>query len=258
MGKKRASRPSTPKPKTRRKKNETASGLPKGVLTFDVEESAVFVYADVDEVTSALAALRGAQSIERNILGRTVQLADDAAFVFRFHEEPWTQILCFQPWRTRKRTDGELEMVWDLKDVAKRLSESLNTRAIEYGNSDCAGATGYTLFDSGAQSELFYSDEGGRSFESKERELSDLVNDPEHYWSTHLVDEFFYQMDVCVAGLSFSRFVGAAGVQPGVSIEFHPDSFPEFERIDYVSGLTKGFCSVPRPRGINPFTGEPY
>jgi len=115
----------------------------RGVVTFETNEILVLVHAPIDRVTEAFRKHKRARVCCNNVAGKVVTISDPCYLAYQLQGHPWTVI------------DG---YVCDGNDYprpedAKALSKALKTRAIFYGNSDTAGATGYDLFDCGKRLE---------------------------------------------------------------------------------------------------------
>jgi hypothetical protein len=119
---------------------------PRGVTTFDTNDAAVLIAADVNEVAGAFAKSIGAKTWEKDVLGEKVKLAKRSYAVFKLAGSPWSAIMKLSCANFRQ---------WPAAPDAQALSKSLKTRGLLVANSDTADVTQYALFDSGELVEVF-------------------------------------------------------------------------------------------------------
>jgi ankyrin repeat protein len=121
------------------------SDAPRGVNTFDTNDAAFVIAADVDAVAAAFTSLIGAGVWEKNALGKKVKLTSRCYALWKIAGRPWTSVtkLCCNDYK-----------YWPSISQAAALSKRLKTRALFVANSDTAGVTQYLLFDQGALVEL--------------------------------------------------------------------------------------------------------
>ena len=117
----------------------------RGVPTFDVNDSAILVEADIKDVAERLKKHVGATIWKKNVFGKSAVLTEKCYGVVRFVGVPWTGIM---------RLHCPLDQYPSVAD-AEFLSESLKCRAIHFGNSDTGGVAQYALFDKGQVQEFF-------------------------------------------------------------------------------------------------------
>ncbi len=194
----------------------------RGVETFDTEEVAVLVLADVETVAAELARHKGAKNHKRDILGEEIKIVDPSYLVLRFVGHPWAIVVSC--------TFGPNDRL-SVAD-ASALSKALATKAIFFGNSDCASYTEYELFDKGKSLERFQCRDEV-NFTSQIRDVPPPEDGPDIY---EFADAFFKQQDAYVPALSIE--LGAGEMKPGKKIDLaeQMDELSEeaFERIDYI------------------------
>jgi ankyrin repeat protein len=142
----------------------------RGVTSFDVNEMWLLVRAAVEEAAGAFAAIRGAKTWERDVLGKRLTIAPRSFLAMRFRGHEWTAI---RDWSC------DDAFAWIEEDDARAASERVGGRAIYFGVSDTAGALTYALYERGELLERYshgeQDDDGeedgpGYSFESNLRD----------------------------------------------------------------------------------------
>jgi ankyrin repeat protein len=128
-----------------RKAGEIPS-TPRGVTTFDTNDSMILVAAPIAEVSAAFAAHIGAKTRRENVLGEEVKLTQRCYAVWKLIDSPWANVMKLHC-RDFKH--------WPSAADAAALSKSLKTRALYVGNSDTGGVTQYALFENGKAVEVF-------------------------------------------------------------------------------------------------------
>jgi len=121
------------------------SDAPRGVNTFDTNDAAFVVAAEVEAVAAAFAKLIGAGVWQKNALGKQVKLTSRCYAMWKIAGRPWTAVtrLCCEEYKH-----------WPAISQAAALSKTLKTRALFVANSDTAGVTQYLMFNQGELVEL--------------------------------------------------------------------------------------------------------
>ncbi|WP_425397377.1 hypothetical protein [Aeoliella sp.] len=221
----------------------------RGVGSFEYNGSSVFVDADVEAVSAALAQHRGASAPEVDVAGREVELTKQCFFVFRFAGHRWSQVIgresysdamnpfmggSFDPEALKAELATHLN-----KDDAVALSKQLGTKVLYYQVSDTAGALGYTLYDNGNEIEHLevgenYDEEGESEdmleFSSASGESGPADEGEAYDW----VDALFKRLDCFEPGVAFKHFVGYIQHKPGDKVTIN-DPEGQFERVDFVA-----------------------
>jgi ankyrin repeat protein len=124
-----------------------------GVPTFETNDAAVLLRADVEAVSAAFATRVDCARRRKGMLGKKVKLTGRCYAVFSIVGQPWTAIMKLHA----AYSD------WPSVADAAALSESLQTQAMYVANSDTGGVAHYALFDRGKLVELFDSGTAGES-----------------------------------------------------------------------------------------------
>ncbi len=199
----------------------------RGVASFDVNEMWLLVRAPVEEAAAAFAAVRGATTWERDVMGKPITLAPRSFLAMRFRGHEWTAI---RDWSC------DDAFAWITEDDARAASERVDGRAIFFGVSDTAGAMTYALYDRGELLERCSSgddvdDDGigtgrGYAFESK-------LRDPE------AADDFDVDAAIREQGAFVPSFGLALGfmLRPGMEASFAVGGLErdDFDRVDYIA-----------------------
>jgi len=224
---------------------------PRGVTTFDTNDSMILVAAPVADVSKALAERIGAKTRRENALGEEVKLTQRCYAVWKLIDSPWTNVM--------KLHCADFKH-WPTAADAAALSKALKTRAIYVGNSDTGGVTQYALYKNGIAVEVFdYGSSGdadtakaaterfarsygidvsnipggvqvsqGKAFASAQRkvDVKKIKNDLD------FVNDFVKQQDALVLFGSEIGF-GEAGEMMELTLEdLGPD---DVERLDYIA-----------------------
>jgi len=218
------------KPKARRTSGRSRRKAPspppiaecRGVASFDTDEILLLVRAPVEPVAAAFRDRRGLATWVPEAQGQTVTVSDPCYLVYRLAGHPWTII-------DRYHGTGGYPEPGD----AEALSAALRTRAVYYGNSDTASATGYELFEGGRRLERFEADDGV-AFESTLRR----VDPPEDCDGIYpFVDAFLRAQDAFVPG--WSVYLGGWCHRPGQEVRLdlelrEADGRRVVERLDFL------------------------
>jgi hypothetical protein len=229
--------------------NESSVQNRRGVNSFEYNGRSIFVKADVDKVSAALAKHRGTSQRKTNIADRPVTLAKQCFFVFRFAGHTWTQII------GRDSLDDVNPFMgakFDLEKLkasaatllnegdAKAISSELGTTALYYFVGDTAYGIGYTLYDDG---ELVEKLEAGETLDEAGEDLGDKCEwqsatgasgPADAYAAMPWVDALFKRLDAFEPGIFFGMLVGYFGHKPGEKVTIS-NKQGQFERIDFVS-----------------------
>jgi hypothetical protein len=199
-------------------------------IEIDQNVGVFLIEAPPAKVTEALRPLAiGAMT---NVLGQEIPVAEVHTFVFRWEGHPWSTVLrhALVP-----RIDEQARQA--ILDLSRREACAV----IAYDASDTMGSIGYTLFESGAERELFSSlGEGESEFRSTVRSTTvDEIEEPHDF-----VSELFAERRAYVSAISPEYFFGhrrptskTARVQnPGFTLvaEREISTVPTFETIDYL------------------------
>jgi len=191
--KKKKAAPST-KP-AGRKRGATPKGLAelqsmRGVATFDTEEALVLIRATVEKVAKAYSTRAKLKTWVKHAVGKKVTVGTASFLVYQLKTHPWVTIDGF----------GKSHVS---ASVAKRLSKSLSTQTIFYGNSDTACVTTYEMFDDGKRLEYFETGDEGVVFESKLRDEPPPEDGPD---VETFVNDFIEKQDAFIPGWSSLLF----------------------------------------------------
>jgi hypothetical protein len=133
------SAPAKAPPKTKR------SPTPRGVTTFDTEDAAVLVAADVARVAAAFARHIGGRVAKPQALGQSVKLTNRCYCVWKIAGTPWSIV---------QRAACEQFEHWPSGADALALSKALGCPALFVANSDAGGAAQFARFRDGKLVEL--------------------------------------------------------------------------------------------------------
>jgi ankyrin repeat protein len=128
------------------KKSGAIPSTPRGVTTFDTNDSMILVAAPIADVSRAFAAHIGAKTRRENVLGEEVKLTQRCYAVWKLIDSPWTNVMKLHC-RDFKH--------WPNAADAAAMSKLLKTRALYVANSDTGGVTQYALFEKGKAVEVF-------------------------------------------------------------------------------------------------------
>ncbi len=221
----------------------------RGVVSFDYNGRSLFVDADVETVSNALAKHRNAPNHKTNIVGQEIELSKQCFFVFRFTGHRWTQIIgrdsytdSSNPFLADSYDPEKLKAQLALhlgKDDAQAISEHLETKVLLYSISDTAGAIEYRLYDKGEQVEYFeegekYDEEGDCEdffeFHSERGEIGPKDSGQSYEW----INQLFRNLECYEPGIAFTHFVGYVSHNAGDKVTIK-DQKEDFERIDFVA-----------------------
>ena len=221
----------------------------RGAASFDYNGASVFVRADVDAVSAALAKHRSAAGCETDIAGKEVELAKQCFFVFRFAGHQWTQIIgrdsytdsanpfmagSFDPETLKAQMATHLN-----ESDAAKISEAWVPPPLYYAISDTAAALNYTLFEKGQQIEHLeegetYDEEGDSEDVLKFSSTSGKAGPKDSGEVYDWVENLFKQLDCFEPGVAFTHFVGYVMHKPGEKVTINNDK-DELERLDFVT-----------------------
>ena len=222
----------------------------RGVATFEYNGKSVFVKADVESVSAALARHRMASQRRTDIAMQPVELTHQCFFVFRLAGHTWTQIIgrdSYLEEGANPFTGGfDLEKLKAAmaahvnEDDAKALSIELGTTALYYFVGDTSYAVGYSLFEKG---ELIEKLNAGDTFNEEGDDLEPMCDwhsntgaagpadaDAAMPWAEAL----FHRLDAFEPGISFKMLVGYVMHKPGDEVTIGNER-GELERIDFVA-----------------------
>jgi len=223
----------------------------RGVTSFEYNGKSVFVKADVEAVSAALAKHRRASLRKTDIAGKPVELAKQCFFVFRFAGHTWSQIIGRDPFLDSEDGANPFAGGFDVEklnaivathlneDDAKAISSELKTTALYYFIGDTSFAIGYSLFESG---ELVEKLDAGEAYDEEGNDL-----EPSFSWYSKTgesgpadaraamsrAEALFKRLDALEPGLNFQWLVGYVMHRPGDEVTVS-NQRGDFERIDFV------------------------
>ena len=134
----------------------------RGIDSIDLNDHCVIVKASVEEVSQALYQILNANICQKDVFEKEIEMTDICFTIFQFPGHIWTAIRDQNitiSYDSKKIDSETFRKQWqnriNEKD-AKAISEILQTKAIDFGCSDTAGAVGYSFFDCGELVEEFY------------------------------------------------------------------------------------------------------
>jgi hypothetical protein len=185
----------------------------RGLWSLDYNCYLFLARASVEEVAAVMA--EDTMTWERDVLGKSVIVERDAAFIFRLKTHPWS-IVVSSPFA---RTPYDGDDGW-----AKKVSIRLEQPVISYGSSDTCCTIGYTLISGGEVVEELWAEPGelgDDEEDSDERDevrfsssrcaiTADEIRDP-----CDFVKNFFVELDAFEPGIRFEYFFDFAGPEKG-------------------------------------------
>ena len=148
----------------------------RGIDLEDGDDTLILVLAPLEAATRAFQLSHRAEIWERDVIGKTVQLAPRCYLSFRMAGHSWTILRACYLDSANSRFDLTAE-------DAKAISASTSAPTILFLNSDNASVVGYTYFESGEEKErFFYDPEGGEWGADDHWEDDDWDEDDEDKW----------------------------------------------------------------------------
>ena len=224
----------------------------RGVASFEYNGKSIFVEADVDAVSDALAKHREALRRETDVADRAVELTKQCFFVFRFAGHTWTQIIgrdsWFEPGGAEQMLAGgsyleELKAAMAVhlnEEDAKALSNELGARVLYYHVSDTAYGLAYSLFADGQIVEKLITgdtcdDEGeDEGLKGEWYSASGESGPADVHAAMPWAEALFERLDAFEPGLNFTLWVGYIQHKPGDKVTI-PNKGGELERVDFVA-----------------------
>lgn len=212
----------------------------RGIASIDINQFLILVRAPIEQVAQTSAQILQANSWERDVYDREIELLGRDFVVFQFRDHPWSTI--HRQGSLHGKSLGE-------KD-AQSLSELLQTRVIYYRASDTSGTIGYQFYEAGQLVERLYFDHStcreelddasnkkGRVlfrpsvFESRLRQLKA----EDIYSSYAFTDEFMREQDAYIPALRWSPSQAGQRVTLQL-VASGPETFKrnDFKRVDYI------------------------
>lgn len=139
----------------------------RGLASQEVNECTLLVKAGIDQVSDAFSQMKSAASTEKDVKGKEVVLGEECYVVYQLSGHPWTLIEILHGYDEQYQRQ-ELE-----PEDALKMSQLLNTKAIDFKISDTAYAVGYELFENGESVEKFEFHGDYSDYEESEEELDD-------------------------------------------------------------------------------------
>ncbi len=194
------------------------------------------VLAPPGDVARALQGIRPSGDIQEDVVHTGVRPAEAGCLVVRHKGHSWSLVVDQDPFNS-----------YDYTVEAQALSEHLDTRALQFGYSDTAGAFSYRLFEKGELLEELSFDEGTvEVFTSTLRKVSKATITKAR---EDFADMFFKELDVLTAYLKYLALIpSTAKPNERGALELAGTEWLDFERVDYVE-LTPG----KQRRPANPF-----
>ncbi len=223
----------------------------RGIDLEDGDDTLILVLAPLEAATRAFQMNHRAEVWERDVIGKTVQLAPRCYLSFRLVGHAWTVI------RACHLDAANAQYNLTAED-AKAISESTSAPAILFLNSDNASVVGYTYFESGDEKErFFYDPEGGEwdadaSWEEDDDDEGWEAEEEEEGWAGPppvflsirrqvdtrqiedpwvFVDQFLKEMDAFAPSLEIR--VKKPGKEHTLTFEGFDDA--DFDRLDYIA-----------------------
>lgn len=118
----------------------------RGLVSEDVNDRLILVQADAEAAAEALYQVRGANIWMKDVFEKEVELTNECFVVFQYSGHSWSVV---------HEENVYFENRGLTEEDAQKISQYLETKTINYGVSDTAGAIGYEFYDSGELIESF-------------------------------------------------------------------------------------------------------
>lgn len=139
-------------------------GEGQGVMSYDLNETALVVKAGIDAVAELFKEAIGASVHEKDVQRKKVMVTEECCYIMQFAGRRWTNI-----YEIKSRSGQGLSM-----QLAKELSAKSPVSVLWYANSDTSGAVEYCLFEQGTAAEQVVSDpEGWEPYGKKKKKKTD-------------------------------------------------------------------------------------